>query len=76
MVIGSYCSFLFRFFEIDGDVEVIDLFLFDFGCYERVNRWKGMLECDEFVGVRYKSRKFLFVVNIENVYVIFFLLIL
>lgn len=51
MVIGSW-SYFFWLFD-DVDVEVIDILFFDFGCFERVNRWKGMLECDEFVGVRY-----------------------
>lgn len=42
-----------RPFEIDGDVEAIDTLSLDFGRYETVNRWKGMPECDEFVGARY-----------------------
>lgn len=58
MATGSHCSHPLRPFEIDGDVEAIESLSLDFGRYERVNRWKGMPECDEFVGARYKSRKF------------------
>ncbi|PFX31709.1 Leucine-zipper-like transcriptional regulator 1 [Stylophora pistillata] len=36
----------------DVDVEAIDTLSLDFGRFERVNRWKGMPECDEFVGAR------------------------
>lgn len=52
MATGSHCSPPLRPFEIDGDVEAIDSLSLDFGRYERVNRWKGMPECDEFVGAR------------------------
>lgn len=38
----------------DVDVEAIDILSLDFGRFERVNRWKGMPECDEFVGARYQ----------------------
>ena len=65
MATGSHCSPPLRPFEIDGDVEAIDSLSLDFGRYERVNRWKGMPECDEFVGARYKSRKFSFMANID-----------
>jgi len=42
-----------RPFEIDGSVEAIDTLSLDFGRrFETVNRWKGMPECDEFVGAR------------------------
>ncbi|KAJ7387099.1 Kelch motif [Desmophyllum pertusum] len=41
-----------RPFEIDVDVEAIDTLSLDFGRFEKVNRWKGMPECDEFVGAR------------------------
>ena len=42
-----------RPFEIDGSVEAIDTLSLDFGRrLETVNRWKGMPECDEFVGAR------------------------
>ena len=55
MATGSHCSPPLRPFEIDGDVEAIDSLSLDFGRYERVNRWKGMPECDEFVGARYSE---------------------
>lgn len=58
MATGSHCSPL-RPFEIEGDVEAIDSLSLDFERYERVNRWKGMPECDEFVGARYESRDIL-----------------
>ncbi|CAH3029867.1 unnamed protein product [Porites evermanni] len=41
-----------RPFEIDGNVEAIDTLSLDFGRCVTVNRWKGMPECDEFVGAR------------------------
>lgn len=41
-----------RPFEIDGNLEAIDTLSLDFGRFETVNRWKGMPECDEFVGAR------------------------
>ena len=63
MATGSHCSPPLRPFEIDGDVEAIDSLSLDFGRYERVNRWKGMPECDEFVGARYKSREFSLIPN-------------
>lgn len=56
MATGS-CSHPPRPFEIDGDLEAIDTLSLDFGRFERVNRWKGMPECDEFVGARYESEK-------------------
>ena len=65
MATGSHGSPPLRPFEIDGELEAIDSLSLDFGRYERVNRWKGMPECDEFVGARYKSRKFTFMANID-----------
>ena len=71
MATGSHCgTSAFRPFEIDGDVEAIDSLSLDFGRYERVNRWRGMPECDEFVGARYKSRE----ISLRNIEIILLLL--
>lgn len=72
MATGSHCSPTLRPFEIDGDMEAIDSLSLDFGRYERVNRWKGMPECDEFVGARYKSRE----ISLRNIEIILLLLTL